>query len=1600
MSNSFEGNSANKKSGPNCFAIGCASIIGLVVLSNVLGALAGADGLSTIPFLIVLGFVVFAVVKSRRNAKSDEALGNLKKYQESQRDTSATNKVAAELPMLLPSSASTVSPTNSSTGQFRNPICDHRFTGSALKTETVSCECGHQFSSEQLREFNELQTQLMTIEDRLRALTAAIRSFAISAPSAIDDSQVAPKFEAAAQVAPSSAVVEPELPQRATNSVTKTAPPKPIKPTISRPKVNLSLQQWLIIGASILVMVAGSIFVSYGISQDWPPIVFAAVTVSISALTAFGAFKLKAISVMLTNFAAIFSASMVTATLMVLGDNIFTGELDFVWDSAPAWWWAISLLIVSAMSTVLAKGARNFGYKAVAILTSATSIAVFVVGFLYSMIQVSADFFGLYVAGMSVAAIAILYQGKFLLSIEHDQVANKEFKAYAQQLVERETKSLRALTLIGSGSLAAIGISLAIIQAGASILVPANPLALLAVAAVWFVLGMRSESWSQLLTKENKPTDIAKTVANSTTLISVILAITSATTWVPDQVLRNVGALVVLSVVVWFVGKVKVLAITQLQTQIAMWVSLGAFTFWTIGKSDLLGYGVLFIMVALLLTSFNIRFRTSLYQVAAFALHGFGTFLLFGHYVATTVVPAASVAYAALALVFVLATNLQLVIQAVIAKRLKLRVSPILGWLGLAFAGAMLYLMYVPLSNWFEYGLDDRLPMIFTFLVYAASAFAVIAFTKFGESNRLLITLHSYLGQLVTVLAVVNALIFQPEVATTTAIWLVAALALINYGYGWLASQSVHLQVGFVTALVAFYTNQFAGVAEPSVLQLNLQIVLVAAATYLHVFAWRKRVQAVTARSTTGLVFAVIPIGLVVSFLGFSQGLSATFVELLSINLVLSALAIGAAITSEMAARKGNSTSAKNLLGLSFVYAGVSVLSNLVGINSDDTQGLKLRAILTFAVLAGLALRQVVRQQGALYILIGYASNLAIAGFAASITQTLIGTGSAPETYSLWFAVAIAGTTLLLGKHMKQARSLLLLDVPVVGVALTSQVYAISLDVTTNDSILRGLISSLLLATYAYFRSSASRWLLLAGYIFGAGSALWLSQAFGTWFAIEYAGVEPQSLLIALSVYLGNLVLVRRASKASAELRWSAIVAILTLPSLFWALTHDATLPENQIRQILALVAIAAFAVVIRKASSSSRVWIAISYAANLFAALTIAQASYSWFTLDYSGPEIFSFAAAVSLMVSYLLLKSDLAAYGRYLIVSAPIVALSIPSLIFSFTQPNELIETQLRRVLALALISLLTIYLSKNTQRKAFWAIGSYFAIAATAVSVANASYQVFAIDFAGPEIYSIAVALGVVISRRLTRNNLKFEGSMFTWGLPLGIMVIPSTVYTFASLQLPLAQLSSLEITRVILVLAISAALLVLGIRRGNLASTSIGLLGLGFVLLPATAVHSSEVVPGVQLESTALVAGVLIFVLLSVLHQRKVLKGTSAIYIGIPVTIAIAPALVNSLIALGNPTLGSVDWWRFSIVLAAGLTLLIVGSLRELAGMFYPGLAAVLLSALPYGFKQTQDQAWFLWVLLLLVAGVMVWVAVRLEQIKKAGRSSTAWLKELR
>jgi len=243
--------------------------------------------------------------------------------------------------------------------------------------------------------------------------------------------------------------------------------------------------------------------------------------------------------------------------------------------------------------------------------------------------------------------------------------------------------------------------------------------------------------------------------------------------------------------------------------------------------------------------------------------------------------------------------------------------------------------------------------------------------------------------------------------------------------------------------------------------------------------------------------------------------------------------------------------------------------------------------------------------------------------------------------------------------------------------------------------------------------------------------------------------------------------------------------------------------------------------------------------------------------------------------------------------------------------------------------------------------------------------------------------------------------FKSTLFSHGLPLFALVLPSIIHTYTTLDTSIQLTSPTQITRILAVLAIALVALILGMRNGNLGIAVAGGASLSLLILPITWANAEQ---SADYETTvalrALGISLFLFLLLGGLRSINKLPDSSYLYLGIPSVVALGPSLFLTFTSIGNTSLTEVDWWRFGILMVATVTLLVVGALRSLGGLFFPGLVGVIVGVLPYAFQPIARESWFLWVVLLLIAGVMVWIAVRLEQLRKLGKSGASWIKTLR
>lgn len=1479
-----------KKSGGGCLkalGIGCGSIVFIVVMLPTLVFSSGQSGGGIIAFIAVAVVVTLLIVLSRRNArKNPQAVPpSSEKYfavdqpnyisTDEETPDVCTSKYLAEPPRPTYSETSNNAATSGS--YVVAPACSHRFLTNELEGKnTTTCVCGREYQTADLLEYKRLQDELEATSAALQKLRFKLASVEVSG-------------------ATSSASV-------AGTAKTTVVAPERIK--VPKQKVSLSLQQWLIIGASILVLVAGSVFVSTNI-KTMPQWQFELITISVGAATAFGAFKARNISVLLANFLAVFSSAMQLATTSIIGDQLST---DFIWSNAPAWWWAIELTVLSAAATILAKFSKNFGWKALALLGSTTAAVVLELGVLNDKISHTA--FPLHLALVSLTAVVVLAQNRFLRAIPQPVVTNQEFAAYAEDLAKREDNSLRIVGVYAAALLLVVGAGLSVISIFWSNPSPFETLPLLVLAAAWVPIALTGRFWANQVWSEDSELQ-ANTVSSGAIFVtlSIAAAASAAAVHMFSLVLSGVLNVALLGVLLFAGAWARKLAPTANIVTAGLWAASAMWLEWLVltkGTLVQLGAaGIFVVLFSLLLSLADLRLGINRNRWIAPLVNAIGLVLISIDVKSHNTLAFDSMAFALLTLVIVAAGNLQIAARAFISRKQGSTETAIGTWISLGLSALTLMYLQIP-TNPAEWNArhGSQIVVSLAFMAYAVLAQVLAVSTPLKNGFGRVLSANNYLGQWAVVFGLLLSVgSTSPDAISTNAL-LIGGLAVINYAFGTLSRSTVKMQLGYSSALASFLVYQWSiedslRASNPDwsagsfgfAWKLALQIALVGAATWLHTWFLRKR----TSVSELALVATpIVATGVALAFGAGALGYSLThdgFAGALGALIVLSL----AALASSALARFGklaqipSRSAALGWVGIE--YAGFGMLSNLMLPSDQSFIGAHLRWILSTMVFAIVVLLK--HQKSSSPALIGafYLANLTTAWGAAELTSNLLNSGSAPEPYTVWLAAALVVSTLVVGRNQGWLSRALLIDVPLLGAAAVSAVYAFSPANTANAGTWRGTLAFAVIATHAYLRSKVvapAIWVSV-GYFAGAGSALWFGTGLHRWFFQTIDGPEIYSILVAASVVLGNRFLMSRlgaaVGSAIANLRAILLVGVLALPSFVYGLLINPSMAVSEWRVMLAAAAVTTLAYQ-RINLSGALPWIVTGYLASICTA---------W--------------AAAGLLTGH------------------------------AFTSP-------------------------------------------------------------VGPEVYSLLILVAVLLTHRLALRHLKLKSTWFSWGLPVGVVLLPSAIFTYTYLTTPLQQLDGVQIARVVIALLVSAALLIQGARFGNLANASMGLLGLALIGIPNTAMHANSLIPDSQVESTALVVGSLVFVTLWLLRKYSRVVGNSLLFIGVPVILTLAPTLVMALIALTHPTLNTVDWWRFGIVLVASMTLLFVGTMREIAGMFFPGLVSLLLAALPYGFRQTERNQWFLWVLLLLVAGVMVWLAVHLEKMKKAGRTSATWIKELK
>jgi hypothetical protein len=384
---------------------------------------------------------------------------------------------------------------------------------------------------------------------------------------------------------------------------------------------------------------------------------------------------------------------------------------------------------------------------------------------------------------------------------------------------------------------------------------------------------------------------------------------------------------------------------------------------------------------------------------------------------------------------------------------------------------------------------------------------------------------------------------------------------------------------------------------------------------------------------------------------------------------------------------------------------------------------------------------------------------------------------------------------------------------------------------------------------------------------------------------------------------------------------------------------------------------------------------------------------------LDKFNLELFTVPLAIALAVPSLFNSAAPQSLKRLIGLDVPLLFPVAASAIYSLSQDVNEASTMYRLVASTAILAGYSFW-RFGKSKTLLWAGLEYAGLLGLGLSLAQL-VEVLAPDLLdGPELFGIGAAAAIVLGNRHLKEVLEFRSTIFTHGLPMFTLVLPSVIFTYTTLD-TIQLTDPIQITRIVLILVLALAALLLGVRNGNLGTALAGGASLSLLLLPitwATAGQTADYQNMVALR--ALGISLFLFLFLGGLRSINKLPDSSYLYLGIPAVVALGPSLLLTITSIGDSALTRVDWWRFGILMTATVTLLVVGALRSLGGLFFPGLIGVIVGVLPYAFQPIARESWFLWVVLLVIAAVMVWIAVRLEQLRKLGKSGASWIKSLR
>ena len=1383
---------------------------------------------------------------------------------------------------------------------LKTPFCNDQIeiaTSQIKSEEVVACNCGIRYRIVDLVDFQRLTDRQGKLQQEISDLVQSM----IARRRELMDEPVAVRVAAASKAATyPSAISQPTR-----QPVAQTAPAKPFQPPVrpeprparaTRARVALSTQQWLIIGASLLVFVAASVFVGNyrdNITSEG----FLAITLGVSAATGFAGFKSRKLSVLLSNFTAAFSSAMLMMAMLIIGD-IFN---PFTWDAAPASWWAITLFAVSLSAAVLAKLSSNFGWKAISPLAFTFAGLAFTYGTVGTWISEIDNAYPWSLLSLSVTAIALLYLIRFIKSIPHPPVLDEANRAYEKDLERREVTALAKYAQFATILLGVFSLGVLVSQTWNILNSPIDPLSSLALSAVWFAGAATIDRWGAPLSSTGVVSPRLRLAAWLLGTVNLALGLNALAIQSGDVWLATWLSLVGLGLILALPAAKRFFDIDNLAQTVALWVSVGSYLLWNI----LFGWAN---------TMFADEENPDPLTRAGAYLVGFSILLVLSELLSEKKRTA------------ILATCVNLIGTLLLVLGLKsdtvIQTWNLVGWITVLVASIA---VFNGLQRWIAKRIGYDLP----------GAADVIAAAQLGLSGLILVTFNP--ASTTQEILVPLSLILLVEAAllriAASRLSMVAELGFKKFA----SLQSYVLQgITLVLALGALGADSFENNSP------KLLLVSLAAAIFNYLFGALEKAR------------HLFTVGFVLANLSLLVGWAAIRDVLEQIGITASSGATFALIT---------------LISIGFVAGHRTLVGKFAELSSTE------KLVIGLAGPFGVLLASFIFQSSTLATM--------------SSTDYWI--------FQLTFvALALAGSGLiLLRKASISEPTSKLVTLAALGYALASfvPITNLSLFEDPQESHWRMLLSAVSISAvtiaanrktpaYAWLAGSFVGLILVANQIAGLLHLTWKTDV-----------PEIDSVLLALAISIGTLLSGTQFGRFKKHFVLDAPVALAALYSLQYALAGDSTTDETQLRLVASLVILAALAHW-RTLTEKQPAWLAGAYLLGTVAFIQVAVTIRHFAQINSDTPELFGVLIALAVLSATLVSGEILGELRKFAKLDAPVLVASLISLLYAVANNPAEGENLLRAILALAVIAALSAW--RTSQYKNWvWLSSTYAAFIGLALAVGREAVLTLQLGNDFPEAYSVTLTAALLAANMLLRRVQEQNTTLFTWGLPAATLILPSAFATAATIDLSIDSLTTTQLVRTIAVLVAGILVFVLGVRGGNLGLTAVGLAALSLVAW--VRVQGTETT---AFELRSLIVAFAAFVVLWLIKKSTEVQGNSIVFIGIPVAIALTPPLFNALAALGNPELQIVDWWRFAIVLIASLTLLIVGSLRETAGMFFPGLIGVLVTVLPYGLQRVSNESWFLWVVLLLVAGIMVWIAVRLEQMRKVGKSSVAWIKSLK